>query len=248
MITLARRQTEFGDARVVMNRTTGSVFYYHGDSCQSEADRNGISLAPYIHAIYDLLFQQQAQRILMIGCGGGTLGTMLARAGRTVVIVDDDPHAITIAKRYFALPFEVACHIADGLAFLDQNRAAFDAVVVDAFIGEQIPDHICSHGFFQAADRALRPGGSILINTLAEHDLDFRADIISARLSAIGWRSVVLDTVGLPKRNAIVAAGNVERLTPPVAHFIPAVEAAEMLHDLKRMKFRRPRRIPPNGG
>ncbi|HVJ42927.1 MAG TPA: fused MFS/spermidine synthase [Dongiaceae bacterium] len=245
MITLARRQTEFGDARVVKSRSTGAVFYYHGNSCQSEADHHGISLAPYIHAIYDLLVQHQAQRILMIGCGGGTLGTMLARSGRSVVIVDDDPHAITIAKRYFALPFEVTCHVEDGLAFLEQNRKPFDAIVVDAFIEDRIPDHLCSGAFFRAATRSLAAGGAILVNTLAEHDFDFRADQIAVRLSGIGFNTLVLDTTGLPKRNAIVVASSARHLALPLVHFTPAVEAAEMQHDLKRMKFRKPRTNRP---
>ena len=37
----------------------------------------------------------------MIGCGGGTLRTMLTRAGQQVSIVEINPVSFTLAKRYF---------------------------------------------------------------------------------------------------------------------------------------------------
>jgi SAM-dependent methyltransferase len=241
MITLARRQMDFGGATVVMSRGTGSVFYYHGDSCQSEADRNGISLAPYIHAIYDLLLQCRARHVLMIGCGGGTLGTMLARSCREVVIVDDDPYAITVAKRYFSLPFEVTCHVVDGLTFLKRNEIRFDAIVVDAFTCDRMPDHLCSVDFFKIACRNLRAGGSVFVNALVAHDLDLCADHAARRIGVTGLQTLILDTLGRVNRNAIVVGGEVDQLKLPSSHFIPEVEAEELAHELKLMRFRKAR-------
>jgi len=60
----------------------------------------------------------------MIACGGGTLGTMLARAGRRVSIVEVDPVSFTLAKRYFGLPPNVACHVDDGLALVLRQAGA----------------------------------------------------------------------------------------------------------------------------
>lgn len=242
MITLARRQTDFGDTRVVACRRTGSIFYYHGHICQSEADRNGVSLAPYIHAIYDLLLQHEAQHILMIGCGGGTLGTMLARSGRSVVIVDNDPHAIMVAKRYFALPFEVTCHIADGRTFLEQNETQFDAVVIDAFIGDRIPEHLCSRDFFRLIRESLRKSGSVFLNCLTAHDLDFRADHLAHALCLSGFRARILSTQGRVEQNSVVIGGAIDELRLPSIHLTPEVEADELMQDLKRMTFREARR------
>lgn len=242
MITLARRETESGDVRVMMCRSTGSVFYYHGYSCQSEADRNGISMAPYIHAIYDILVQGQARDILMIGCGGGTLGTMLARSGRAVVVVDNDSHAITIAKRYFSLPFEVSCHVTDGRTFIEQNEGKFDAIVVDAFTGDLTPDHLCSTEFFRLARERLNPGGPILVNALVEHDLDHHADHIAHRLGTSGFQTMILDTPGRVCRNAVVIGGKFDQLKAPSITFIPAVEAIELVQEVRRMRYRKARR------
>src|SRR5437764_10810604 len=103
---------------------------------QSTADCNGISLDAHIHALFGLTLQRPGKNVLMIGCGGGTLGTMLARAGRRVSIVEIDPVSFRLAKRYFGLPPNVACHVGDGLAFMQATRRRYDVVITDAFTGE----------------------------------------------------------------------------------------------------------------
>jgi spermidine synthase len=110
MITLAKKNTAFGEITILKSRVKGSHIYCQGDWFQSEADSSGVSLVPYVHAIFGLLAQTHGQDILMIGCGGGTLGTMLAKAGRLVTIVDIDPQSIALARQYFSLPLDIACH------------------------------------------------------------------------------------------------------------------------------------------
>src|SRR5690606_34870757 len=107
---------------------------------QSSVDAKGVSLDIYIHALYGLALQR-GKKVLMIGCAGGTLATMLAREGRDVTVVDIDRAAFKLAKRYFYLPKEIPCHAGDGLRFMQKARGKFDVVIVDAFIGEAIPDH-----------------------------------------------------------------------------------------------------------
>jgi len=46
MITLAKTPSEFGEIRIVESRISHS--YWQGDWRQSEADRNGVSLATYV--------------------------------------------------------------------------------------------------------------------------------------------------------------------------------------------------------
>src|SRR4051812_19497547 len=118
----------------LVRRRSGALTYRQRGGNQTTVDANGLSLDTYIHVLYGLLIQTPARRILMIGCGGGTLATMLARAGRRVTIVDIDPVAFKLARKHFGLPRSVDCRIADGLAFLQRTRARFDAIVLDAFI------------------------------------------------------------------------------------------------------------------
>ena len=45
MITLNKTSSEFGEITIVQNRAKGSHIYWQEDWLQSEADRNGASLA-----------------------------------------------------------------------------------------------------------------------------------------------------------------------------------------------------------
>ena len=65
---------------IVQDNHTGKVSYWQEEYHQSAADSHGVSTADYIHAMYFFLMQAQARDVLMIGCGGGTLATMLVRS------------------------------------------------------------------------------------------------------------------------------------------------------------------------
>src|SRR5215475_8596592 len=100
------------------NNNTGTITFWQKRLNQSTADENGISLADYIHAMYGFLRQAKAKNVLMIGCGGGTLASMLHAKGIRVVIVDIEPQAFEIARRYFRMPDSIECHVSDGARFL----------------------------------------------------------------------------------------------------------------------------------
>jgi spermidine synthase len=241
MITVAERKSRFG-AITILKRPTGSLLYVQGDSFQSEADENGISLVGYIHAIFGLIRQAGAKRVLMIGCGGGTLATMLARIGCTLTVVDIDPHAFLLARRYFRFPESITCRVADGCQYLLSEQGTFDAVVLDAFRGGFMPDHLTSSAFFALVRPRLTPSGSIFVNVHVENDLDDAPDQVAAAMTG-AWPSVrILDRAGHPHRNAIVMAGGVSDLGKPALHMRPAVESGEIIAELDAMEFRPIRR------
>src|ERR1051326_7293913 len=89
---------------IEQNNASGKLSYWEGGDHQSEADRDGVSLAPYIHALYGFLVQARVGNVLMIGAAGGTLATMLRRRDVHVTMVDISPAAFAIARHYFKLP------------------------------------------------------------------------------------------------------------------------------------------------
>jgi len=93
--------------------------------------------------------QRRPRHVLMIGCAGGTLATMLSRAGVRVTLVDIDPLSFEIARRYFHMPETVNCHAQDGGGFLRRTRDRYDAVILDAFMDAIIPPHLLTERFFQ---------------------------------------------------------------------------------------------------
>jgi spermidine synthase len=238
MITLAERKSRFGRIAILKREETGALVYAQADSFQSEADADGISLVAYIHALFGLLRQARCDKVLMIGCGGGTLATMLTKAGCTPTVVDIDPQSFLLARRYFGLPESVICRVADGSDYLLGQESTFDAVVLDAFMKGTMPEHLHSSAFFSLVRRRLSPAGCVFSNVHVEHDTDRSADDVGAALAAV-WPSVrILDRVGCAWRNAIVMAGNVLDLEKPQLEMKPAADCAEIEAELDAMRFR----------
>ena len=238
MIVLDIVDSKFGTIEILQRRRSGSLLYRQGGVSQSEADWDGASLASYIHAIHGLIVQGEAHKVLVIGCGGGTLATMLARSGLDVTIIDINPTSFALARKYFNLPVTVACHISDGKSFLRRCRSLYDAIVVDAYHGDRVPAHFKSWAFFDLANQRLSESGSIFANVHLKNDLDRHADQIAVRMGTV-WNHVrILDCAGELDRNAIVMGGVVEHLDAPSVTILPAIDAELIEKELHSMKFR----------
>jgi hypothetical protein len=223
---------------IEQDNATGAVSYWEAADNQSLADRNGVSLADYIHAIYAFLRQAKARRVLMIGGGGGTLATMLTRMGVAVDMVDIDPMAFEIARRYFCLPAKVRCHVGDGLAFLKASDTHYDGIVLDAFSDEIIPRHFLTARFFALVKAHMSPRGVFLINMVVKDDDDRAPDRVGWRLRETFGQARLLDTDGWEDRNAIVCAGAVRGLKKPRLLQKPASGAKALAADLRILDFR----------
>jgi predicted membrane-bound spermidine synthase len=235
---IARRANPFGEIRIVSNRRTGAISYVQGTWYQSRADRFGVSLMGYIHAIFGVLAGLDARRIAVIGGAGGTLGSMLARIGRHVTIVDVDPYAFAVARAHFRLDPGVTCRVADGRRFLAGTRARFDAIVVDAYFRGTAPAHLCTAEFFALARRRLTRDGANLFNAIAASDRDPHPDRIAESMIAAGLPARVLDTLGETHRNSIIVGTSARLPRPPRLLMRPSVMAADLADELKEMIFR----------
>lgn len=235
-------RSRFGLIRLCYQKRKGTLTYEQKGGHQSSADRNGISLDAHIHALYGLALQNPGKRILLIGCAGGTLATMLAKAGRRVSVVDIDPVSFRVAKCHFGLPDRVNCHVSDGLKFLQRTRQRYDALIVDAFVGENIPSHMTGPAFFKAALRCLRKHGAVLVNVCIDGKSDLTADRIAAQFKERDFTTRILDSPG-SERNTIVLAGDVRHLRRPRLLIQPDADARQTKRELKAMRFRRQRAV-----
>ena len=239
-----KHRSKFGVITLRYRKKSRTLTYEQKGGNQTAVDRYGVSLDAYIHALFGLVTQSAAKKVLMIGCGGGALGTMLARSGRHVTIVDIDKVPFALAKRYFGLPAAVTCHVGDGLTFLQNTRRRYDVLIVDAFIGEDMPAHMKGETFYTAARRCLRDDGIAFVNVCLNRKSDPAADGISQRFHAAGWSVRLLDEPG-GERNAIVMAGAVKSLRRPQMLMPPATDEKQARRRLKAMRFRRRRAVSP---
>lgn len=224
---------------IIRDDESGKVSYWQGEYHQSAADSVGVSTADYIHAMYFFLMQAQAKDVLMIGCGGGTLATMLQRSGVKVTVVDLHRFSFTIARKYFQLPDSVTCHVADGIAWLRQNRQRFDAIVLDAFGGDGMPQTFRTAAFFKLAkSRLVARGGLFLMNVIVDGDEDRVPDDLVRRMRRHWTRVRLLDTDGWIDRNAVIAAGAVTNLQKPKVLMPPRPGGAKLARQLDILDWR----------
>jgi spermidine synthase len=229
-----------GDAVIEQNNVSGRVSYWVDGAHQSVADTSGISLADYIHAMYAFLRQTRARDVLMIGCGGGTLATMLDRDGVNVTVVDIDARSIELARRYFHLPDAVTTHVADGAEFLRRTRGHYDAIVLDAYNGDDFPDVFKKPAYLAAVKSHLAGANAIYLENMLVDDDEDRAPDNRVRLLQTVWPEVrLLDCDGWVDRNAVIAAGAVRGLRKPKLIMPPSRGVKKLERDLDSLRFRR---------
>lgn len=239
MPLIRRIATPFGSVSILRDAASGEVIYKQGGARQSESDGLGVSTSAYIHAIYGLIVQRPARRVLTIGCGAGCLATMLARWGAEVTAVDLNPKSFDIARQYFSLDDRVTCIAADGVAFLKRDPTVYDAIVLDAYAGSEMPAAFLKPAFSALARTRLHPKRGQFFTNVFLPWLDHPAADRFAKILAGQFDHVrVLDEDSDTHRNCIVMAGAVSRLAAPSMSMPPACAAGKVFQDLAGFAFR----------
>jgi spermidine synthase len=200
-------KTPFGSVHIT-RYADGGVAYYQNGCFHSQADKNGVSICVYIHVIYELVLQSMARDVLIIGCGGGTLATMLQRMRCRVTVVDINDAAFTIARDYFKLPKAVRCVTQDGVDFINETPERYDAVVIDVFgSNNTVPACFTTEALFGSAAQVLTPSGIMVMNVITKDDHDKRAKKIARNAQAAGMDIRLFDWPGETDRNTIILGG-----------------------------------------
>lgn len=125
-----------------------------------------------------LLVVPEPRTVLVAGLGGGTLPTALAALLPDVRIdaVEIDPAVAKAARTYFDFQESerVQVHIRDARVFVKralQQGRQYDLVLLDAYSGDYIPEHLMTAEFLDETRRLLAPGGAVAANTFATSQL-----------------------------------------------------------------------------
>ena len=121
-----------------------------------------------------LLMIDSPKRILIIGLGGGTMSNTLHQLYPSSHIdnVEIDPAVITVAREYFGF-FEnshVRSVVQDGRIFVKRavlKQQTYDWIILDAFNGDYIPEHLMTKEFFEETKALLSDDGVLSANTFA---------------------------------------------------------------------------------
>jgi predicted membrane-bound spermidine synthase len=109
-------------------------------------------------------FRPDAETALLIGLGGGLHSAALLNYGIEVHAVEIEPRAVELAEKYFAYWGDTT--VMDGRAFLAKTEERFDAVIIDAFLGGSIPEHLFTREAFARMSEVLHPGGVLVIHLI----------------------------------------------------------------------------------
>ena len=125
-----------------------------------------------------LLVMPAPKRILIIGLGGGTMSNTLVKLYPESLIdnVEIDQAVIKVARDYFGF-FEndnVKAYNQDGRIYIKRSllkKRQYDWIILDAFNGDYIPEHLMTKEFLQETKKLLSENGVISANTFSLSEL-----------------------------------------------------------------------------
>ncbi len=198
---LFRGNSHFGLLQVIEN-SDGSCRYYLNDFLtQNTYDprrKQSMSHFTYMLAGLARAYTTNITDVLCIGLGVGMVPMDFARQGASVDIVEINPAVVQVAVNHFDLQTnKIHVTIDDGRHFLNRCHKRYDAVILDAFLGDSSPSHLLTRQAFASIQRVLRPGGALVINVFGrlEEDRDFFSSSLNKTLKAV-FASVRIHTSG----------------------------------------------------
>jgi predicted membrane-bound spermidine synthase len=181
---LYRGNSNFGLIQVLQPSGSRLRYYLTDYLTQNVYDSvSGTSAAMFTWMLEDLAqaYAPRLDDVLCIGMGVGIVPRDLARKGSRVDVVEINPAVVPVARRFFDLdPSAFNLTIGDGRWFVNQAASRYDAVLLDAFVGDSVPSHLMSRETFAAIARILKPDGVLVINTFV--DFDSPGDFLGASL------------------------------------------------------------------
>lgn len=198
---LYRGNSNFGRLQVFGAMHSPRRYYLNDYLTQNTYDtaaKQSVSLFTYM--LHELArgYRTNLTDVLCIGLGVGIVPMQFAREDVRVDVVEINPAVVPLAQRYFDLePERLQITIDDGRHFVNRSTKRYDAIVLDAFLGDSSPSHLMSREAFSAMRRRLKPGGVLVMNSFGdtESGRDFFTASLDKTLKAV-FRSVRIHGTG----------------------------------------------------
>jgi len=209
--------SNFGQLQVVQLKETRQLYYFNDGLLQNTYDADAKkSISPFSYLLHGLAraYTAEIKEALCIGMGVGIVPMTFVQEGAAVDVVEINPAIVPVARRFFDCePERFRLHVGDGRQFLHGLDRKYDAIVLDAFLGDSSPGHLMTREAFAAMRAALNPGGTLVVNTFGEYEegREFASASIERTLRAV-FRSVRIHGEGVGNGNVYYAASDREEL------------------------------------
>jgi spermidine synthase len=163
-----------------------------------------------------LLVKDKPERMLIVGLGGGTLPDTYSRLfpDTEIVIYEIDDAVFRVAREFFGFKEtdKISVEVGDARVYIKRaglRGEKFDLVILDAFNGEYIPEHLMTVEFLEEVKKLLPADGMVVANTFSTSRLyaaesnTYRAvfdEIYNIRQAGTGNRVIVASMQPLPDR------------------------------------------------
>ena len=170
---------------------------------------------PYVRMTFaGLMVNPNPSRILVVGLGGGSIPVTLAKIypESQIVVVEIDSAVVKVAEDYFGFKKteRITVSIVDARVFI--KRAAlkgeqFDYIILDAFNGDYIPEHLMTAEFLGEVRSLMTPTGVLVANTFSTSSLydhesvtyhQVFGDFVNFKLPVTGNRIILASKSPLP--------------------------------------------------
>ncbi len=125
-----------------------------------------------------LTTQEAPKRVLIVGLGGGTIPSALHEIlpEAQIDVVEIDPAVTKVARDYFGFRVDAKLKVieSDGRVYVKRairENKKYDAILLDAFDQEYIPEHLLTREFLGEVKSLLATGGVLVGNTFSSSKL-----------------------------------------------------------------------------
>jgi predicted membrane-bound spermidine synthase len=197
-----RGNSNFGMLQVVDDLDGSRRFYLNDFLTQNIYDPvEKKSAALFTYMLHDLAraYTRKIDSALCIGLGVGIVPRQFAREGVRVEVVEINPAVAPVARRYFDCELEqFRLYFDDGRHFVNRGTNRFDAIILDAFLGDSSPVHLMTKEAFRSMRNRLQPGGTLVINCFVDFSSgkDFFAASLDKTLKSV-FHSVRIHSAGI---------------------------------------------------
>jgi len=167
-----------------------------------------------------LLLAPNPQRILIIGLGGGTLPLAFNDLFPTaeIDVLEIDQAVVNVAEEYFYFEEndQMKVTVEDGRVFIKRagiRNQKYDYIVLDAFSGDYIPEHMLTEEFLEEVKSIMTDDGVLVANTFSTSRLyDHESvtyqrvfgEFFNFKLPTSGNRIIIAQLDTLPPRGELV--------------------------------------------
>mgnify|MGYP001992740728 CR=1 FL=1 len=169
----------------------------------------------YVRMVFaGLLVNPNPRRILVIGLGGGSIPTTLAELfpDANIDIVEIDRSVVRVAEKYFSFEENdnMKVIVSDARVYIrraNERGQHYDMIILDAFTGDYIPEHLMTVEFFEEVKQLMTSDGALIANTFSNSRLYHHESVTYQRafktffnfkMSFTGNRVIIATTQQLP--------------------------------------------------